>query len=227
VEWAKDWRVHTTDVLETLDVAKEAVLDQEAAMRGYFITGDERFLARYHKGGDSFTAAIGKARHLTSDNPAQQIRLDELNELAAKWRSEVAQRVTALVATPGTREDARAVVASTAGTAAMDRVRAKVDEIAGIERDLLAQRSAVEAHAYATAYATTILGSAASLIVALLMGVLLTRGITVPITRMTSAMATLAKGDTTVARSSRRASSNARRPGRSSRTPIAWQRWDS
>ena len=44
----------------------------------------------------------------------------------------------------------------------------------------------------------TILGGAASLIIATLMGVLLTRGIAVPITRMTSAMTTLAKGDTTV-----------------------------
>jgi C4-dicarboxylate-specific signal transduction histidine kinase len=44
----------------------------------------------------------------------------------------------------------------------------------------------------------TILGGATSLIIALLMGVLLTRGITVPITRMTDAMAALAKGDTSV-----------------------------
>jgi C4-dicarboxylate-specific signal transduction histidine kinase len=198
MESAKDWRVHTTEVLETLEDAKEAMLDQETGVRGYFITSGERFLARYHEGGDSFTAAIRKARDLTSDNPAQQIRLDQLNELATKWRSEIAQRVIALVATPGAREDARAVVASTAGTAAMDRVRAKVDEIADVEQDLLAQRSAVETQAYATAYAVTILGGAASLIVALLMGVLLTRGITVPITRMTSAMAALAKGDTTV-----------------------------
>jgi C4-dicarboxylate-specific signal transduction histidine kinase len=198
IEWAKGWHVHTTEVLETLQTAKEAMLDQETGVRGYFITGDERFLERYHKGGDSFTAAIRKARDLTSDNPAQQIRLDQLNELAAKWRSEVAQRVIALLAKPGAREDARAVVSSTAGRAPMDLVRAKVDEIAGIERGLLAQRSAVEAHAYVTAYVMTILGGAASLIVALLMGVLLTRGITVPITRMTSAMAALAKGDTTV-----------------------------
>jgi C4-dicarboxylate-specific signal transduction histidine kinase len=198
IEWAKGWHVHTTEVLETLQTAKEAMLDQETGMRGYFITGQERFLERYHKGSDSFTAAIRKARDLTSDNPAQQIRLDQLNELATKWRSEVAQRVIALVAKPGAREDARAVVASTAGTAAMDLVRAKVDEIAGVERDLLAQRSAVETQAYATAYAMTIVGGATSLIVALLMCVLLTRGITVPITRMTSAMAALAKGDTTV-----------------------------
>jgi C4-dicarboxylate-specific signal transduction histidine kinase len=198
IDWAHGWRIHTTEVLETLHVANEAMLDQETGVRGYLITSDERFLERYHEGSDSFTAAIGKARDLTSDSPAQQIRLDELNELAAKWRSEIAQRVIALVAKPGAREEARAVVASTAGRAAMDLVRAKVDEIAGVERDLLAQRSAAETHAYVTAYAVTILGGAASLIVALLMGVLLRRGITVPITRMTGAMAALAKGDTAV-----------------------------
>jgi C4-dicarboxylate-specific signal transduction histidine kinase len=198
VEWAKDWRVHTTDVLETLDAAKEAMLGQQTSVRGYFITGDERFLESYQEGGDSFTAAVRKARDLTSDNPAQQTRLDHLNELATKWRSDIAQRVVALAAKPETREDARALVASTAAKTAMDHVRAKVDEIVGVERDLLAQRDAVQARAFATAYAMTILGGTASLIVALLMGVLLTRGITVPITRMTSAMAALAKGDTNV-----------------------------
>jgi signal transduction histidine kinase len=85
-----------------------------------------------------------------------------------------------------------------AGKAAMDLIRAKVDEIEGIERDLLAKRAAAQIKAFATAYTMTILGGAASLIVATLMGVLLTRGIAVPITRMTSAMTTLAKGDTTV-----------------------------
>jgi C4-dicarboxylate-specific signal transduction histidine kinase len=198
IEWAKDRRVHTTEVLDTLHAAKEAMLDQETGVRGYLITGDERFLEPYHKGGHNFRAAIRKAKDLTSDDPTQQTRLDELNELAAKWRSEIALREIALMATPSTREDARELEASTAGKAAMDRTRAKVDEIAGVERDLLAQRDAVQARAYATAYAVTILGGAASLIVALLMGVLLTRGITVPITRMTSAMAALAKGDTSV-----------------------------
>jgi signal transduction histidine kinase len=80
----------------------------------------------------------------------------------------------------------------------MDLVRAKVDEIEGVERDLLAKRAAAQIEAFATAYAMTFLGGAASLIIATLMGVLLTRGIAVPITRMTSAMTTLAKGDTTV-----------------------------
>ena len=198
IEWAKDWRVHTTDVLETLQNAMDAMVDQETGVRGYLITGDERFLEPYHRGGNAYTAAIQKIKDLTSDNPAQQSRLDELNELAKKWRSGIAEREIALMAKPETREDARALEGSTAGKTAMDLIRAKVDEIDGVERDLLAKRDAVQKQAFATAYTMTILGGAASLIIATLMGVLLTRGIAVPITRMTSAMTTLAKGDTTV-----------------------------
>jgi signal transduction histidine kinase len=198
IEWAKNWRVHTADVLETLQKAKDAMVDQETGLRGYLITGDEKFLEPYHRGGDAYTVAFQRVRDLTSDNPAQQSRLDELNELAIQWRSGIAEREIALMAKPETREDARAAESSMAGKSAMDIIRAKVDEIEGVERDLLAQRAAAQIQAFATAYMMTILGGAASLIIATLMGVLLTRGIAVPITRMTSAMTTLAKGDTTV-----------------------------
>jgi signal transduction histidine kinase len=139
-----------------------------------------------------------KLKDLISDNPAQQSRLDELNELAKEWRSGIAEREIALMAKPETREDARALEGSTAGKTAMDLIRAKVDEIDGVERDLLAKRDAAQKQAFATAYTMTIVGGAASLIIAKLMGVPLTRGIPAPITRMTSAMTTLAKGDATV-----------------------------
>ena len=197
IEWAHDWRVHTIDVLDTLQNAMDAMLDQETGLRGYLITGDEKFLEPYHRGGNAYTAASQKIRDLTSDNPAQHSRLDELNELARKWRSGFAERAIALMAKFETREDARALEGSTAGKTAMDLIRAKVHEIEGAERDLLAKRDDVQRQAFATAYMMTIVGGAASLIIATLMGVLLTRGIAVPITRMTSAMTTLAKGDIT------------------------------
>jgi C4-dicarboxylate-specific signal transduction histidine kinase len=73
-----------------------------------------------------------------------------------------------------------------------------VNVIGGVERDLLAKREAVQKQAFATAYTTTVLGGVASLIIATLMGVLLMRGVAVPINRMTSAMTALAKGDPTV-----------------------------
>jgi signal transduction histidine kinase len=102
------------------------------------------------------------------------------------------------MAKPETREDARALESSTAGKTAMDLIRAKVDEIERVERDLLASRDAVQDKAFTITYTMTIIGGAASLIVATLMGILLTRAIATPITCMTSAMTTLAKGDTSI-----------------------------
>ena len=198
IEWVKNWRVHTADVLDTLQNTRNAMVDQETGVRGYLITGDEKFLEPYHKGGNAYAAAFQKIKDLTSDNPAQQSRLDELNELAKEWRSGIAEREIALMAKPEMREDARALERSTAGKTAMDLIRAKVDEIQGVERDLWAKRGAVQEQAFATAYTMMIIGGAASLIIATLMGVLLTRGIAGPITRMTTAMTTLAEGDTTV-----------------------------
>jgi signal transduction histidine kinase len=198
IESAHNMRVHANDVLETLEAAKDAMVNQETGVRGYLINGDEKFLEPYHRGGEAYTAAIQKIKDLTSDNPAQQSRLDELNELAKKWRSRIAEREIALMAKPETHEDARALEGSTAGKTAMDLIRAKVDEIDGVERDLLAKRDAVQEQSFATVYTVTILGGAASLIIATLMGVLLTRAIAAPITRMTSAMTTLAKGDSAV-----------------------------
>jgi signal transduction histidine kinase len=197
IESAKNRRIHTTDVLETLQKSLDAMLDQETGMRGYLITGDEKFLEPLHWGGNAYTAAIQRVRDLTSNIAAQHIRLDELNELAKKWRS-IAERAIALMAKPETREDARALEGSAAGKTVMDLIRAKVEEIARVERDQLAERDAVQKQALATAYTTTIIGGAASLIIATLMGILLTRAIAVPIARVTSAMTTLAKGDTTV-----------------------------
>ena len=198
IEAATNWRVLTTDALDTLETALDAVLDQETSVRGYLTSGDEKFLESYRKGADTFSAAIRGIKDLTADNPAQHSRLDELDELAKKWRLEIAEREIALMAKPETREEARASEASGAGKSAMDLIRAKVDEIDKVERDLLAKRDAVQKQAYATAYTMTILGGAASLVIAVLMGVLLARGITMPITRMTSAMAALAKGDISI-----------------------------
>jgi len=197
IELAKNARVHTTDILETLQQAMDAMVDQETGVRGYLIAGDEKFLEPYREGSNAYTAAIQKAKDLTRDNPAQQSRLDELNELTKNWRG-IAEREIALMAKPETREEARGIESSSSGKTAMDLIRAKVDEIGGVERDLLAKREAVQRQAFATAYTMTILGGVASIIIATLMGVLLMRSIAAPITRMTTAMTALAKGDTTV-----------------------------
>jgi signal transduction histidine kinase len=198
IEDARAMRVHTTEVLETLSDALDAMVDQETGARGYLISGDKRFLEPYDQGKGAFAVATRKLRELAAKSAGLQRRLNDLEALAEKWQSQIAEQEIALTADPGTRAEARAVESSGAGKAAMDLIRAKVAEIDRFQRGRLAERDSRQKQAFATAYMVTILGGAGSLVIAILMAVLLTRGITVPITRMTRTMTTLARGDTGV-----------------------------
>jgi CHASE3 domain sensor protein len=74
IEWAKNWRVRTADVLETLEKAKDAMVDAETGVRGYLITGDENFLEPYHRGGNAYTVAIQKLPRHGQPRPAEPAR---------------------------------------------------------------------------------------------------------------------------------------------------------
>jgi methyl-accepting chemotaxis protein len=199
IQQSAGWKTHTHVVLETLDSAMAAMVNQETGVRGYLVSGDEQFLEPYRKGREAYDAAFRQVKELTSDNPAQQARLDSMNQVATSWRGEVAEKEIALMAKPDTREQARAMESSGAGKKSMDGTRAKITEIAGIERVLLGTRSAEQDSAFSTSYQVTIVGGLASLGVAVLMGFVLTRGIGRPIEGMGSAMAKLAAGDSSVA----------------------------
>ena len=192
------WTTHTYVVLEKLNLAMAAMVDQEVGVRGYLIAGDEVFLEPYHKGGEAYAAAFAALKKLTSDNPAQQIRLDKMNQSAQAWRKEIAEKEIALMARPETREQARAMEASGAGKKWMDSVRASVAEIDAVERALLTARSEALATAFSVSFLTTIMGGVASLVVALLASLALTRGISAPIQAMRAVMEQLARGDTSV-----------------------------
>ena len=44
IELAKNARIHTTDILKTLQDIMDAMVDQETGVRGYLIAGDEKYL---------------------------------------------------------------------------------------------------------------------------------------------------------------------------------------
>ena len=175
-----------------------ALVDQETGVRGYLISGDDKFLAPYRTGQQAYAIAFNKIRTLTADNAAQQARLAEVDRLAQTWRTTVSEKQIALMGKPDTREQARAMESSGAGKASMDGIRAKIAEIDKTERDLLAKRNADQAHAFSTSYTVNIVGGVASVVIAVGAGFLLAGGIATPIRLMTAVMGKLAAGDRSV-----------------------------
>ncbi len=80
-------------------------------------------------------------KKLTSDNPQQQVRLDDAYKLAQTWRTTVAEREIQLMSKPETQEEARKLEGSGAGKGSMDAFRAKILEFEAAERGLLDERN--------------------------------------------------------------------------------------
>jgi methyl-accepting chemotaxis protein len=195
---AAGWTSHTHEVLARLDALVAAMVDQETGVRGYIISGDEKFLEPYRKGGDAFQNADRQVRALTADNAGQQRRLDEVGSLQAQWRREVTEKEIALMGHPETREAARGIVSSGAGKVMMDGIRAKVAEMQVEENSLLGVRELLQQDAFSITMLFAILGALLPLAVAVLGGLLLRGTVARPISGMTSAMSGLAAGDTSV-----------------------------
>src|SRR6187551_3918082 len=72
------WVQHTHEVRGKLTALIALMTDAETASRGYVITGDDTFLEPYQAAVGAVDRNLGELRSVTSDNPAQQQRLDSL-----------------------------------------------------------------------------------------------------------------------------------------------------
>ncbi len=175
-----NWNTHTYKVLTEADEMLLSMVNIETGLRGFVASGDDKFLDPFKQGQKDFGTHFDKAKSLTSDNPAQQGRLDKMMANHKQFM-EVATALTAL------RRDATAgkvpveallkEFGAAKDKAAMDAFRAGVAEFSDAESALLGVRSqALESTASMTTY-TLALGGLSLCLVAGLLGFVLARSI--------------------------------------------------
>jgi methyl-accepting chemotaxis protein len=199
------WNTHTYEVLDESEAMLLNMVNIETGLRGFVAGGDEKFLEPFKQGQMAFKAAFDRVKKLTSDNPAQQARLDKLMANHVQFM-EVANGLKAL------RADATAgkvtvdvlLTEFKAGKdkAAMDAFRVGVAEFSKVEADLLVTRSADMASAASLTTRTLIGGGLALFVMTGLIGMALTRNVLrqlggEPAVALQSVNA-VAKGDLTV-----------------------------
>ena len=195
---ADDWNTHTYEVLNQADQMMASMVNQETGVRGYLVSADKGFLAPYLAGKDAFAAAFDQLKSLTSDNPAQQDRLDKILGLAQIWENQVASVEIGLVENPVTVEQGRALEASGAGKASMDGLRAVYNEFRAAEAGLLAVRSAAKHSASEFASTAMLVGAVVTALLAVVLGFVLSRAIAAPIVQLNAVMGRLVAGDNAV-----------------------------
>jgi methyl-accepting chemotaxis protein len=177
---ATAWNTHTYKVL---DAGQSMLLDMvniETGLRGFVASGDEKFLEPLKAGEVKFKADFEEAKKLTSDNAAQQARLDKLMEnhrqFMAVAASLMAQRRDVTEGKVSTQDLLRDFKAGR-DKASMDAFRGGVAEFMDTEAKLLASRSStLDATSSLTAN-MLVIGGVVMCLLTIVLGTLLVRSV--------------------------------------------------
>ncbi|XBY46911.1 CHASE3 domain-containing protein [Methyloraptor flagellatus] len=186
------WNDHTLQVIDAVNDSVAGMVNQETGYRGFLLAGNENFLEPYKSGWDQFHRAWERGKQLTSDNPAQQARFDEMRKLADTWHNTIAERAIKLMQNPQSHEEARQIEIGGAGKASMDGLRKVAGEIIGAEKVLLGVRQQAQAAAFETITEVIIGGMLVNVLIAFGIGWLMTQTVAKPIGRVSEALAKLA-----------------------------------
>lgn len=135
---ANNWISHTYQVITTLESGLAILTDAETKQRGYLLTGNEQFLSDCQKSQTQVGDWIRRVRELTSDNPAQQARLDQLEPLIARRLARLNSRIQ-LRQAQGVQAATQAV-STGEGKQLMDQVWAGITGMKAAENKLLLER---------------------------------------------------------------------------------------
>ncbi|KAF1004225.1 MAG: Sensory/regulatory protein RpfC [Luteibacter sp.] len=199
----RSWSRHTYVVLLTLaDVGGDAQ-SRQVASRGYLLNLSNDEYADFETADRDLATSVGKLRQLTSDNPLQQGRIDRLQEMLDRWKTEVKTMALDPIRATGTEITPESLVARDTirrsylarRTVLMTDIRKLIDDMSDTEEKLLDLRNGeLDSTLKTTKYLNI-----ASLVICLLFGaavIMMTfRLITRPIVRMTELMTRLAAHD--------------------------------
>jgi len=176
----------------TVNEAYAALAEQQAAFRGFAISGDANRLEEFRSYGATFDENIARFREQTLLPDGQQ-RADQLIALVAEWRQTLETTVP-LINNPATRPQG----AQAAAAARLGPMREATAGIMAAQGQLIARRQVEQESALNEADLVLIVGGAATALMALIMGWLLARSIATPVSQMTETMGRLAGGDNEV-----------------------------
>ncbi len=130
---------HSYAVSETTRELFSSVKDMETGQQGFLITGQETYLGPFRAGLDEVDDEFARFRKLTQNHPAQQRRLDKLQQLLHAKRALLAETIRLRGEDAGF-DTAREVVMAGQGKSLMDEMRQVVGEMLQEEKRLLAER---------------------------------------------------------------------------------------
>jgi methyl-accepting chemotaxis protein len=175
IDETTQWNIHTYKVLEGASTLLISLTNVETGMRGFALSGQDDFLGPLLSGKASFEKAWSELKGLTSDNPVQQKRLDDIKAIQQRWMTEDIEATLALrrtvVAGQASMDDVVRRISARQDKVKMDGMRALIAELQDDEAKLLAVRTSALDAAARFATLSLIIGGVLAALVALAIAV--------------------------------------------------------
>ncbi|MHC5851833.1 response regulator [Nostoc sp.] len=187
---------HTYQVLSQLEDLNLQMTNAETGQRGYIVTGEQRYLEPYNTAIQVVNQKVRELQRLTADNPNQQSRLDILQPLIDQKLAELQETID-LRQNQGF-EAAQKVVLTDRGKQLMTEIRKVIEAMKTEENRLLKQRSENAQGAAQQTIASIVYSIPLFSLLLALIGLALTRHISVPLKQVSDLAEKMADGDLSV-----------------------------
>jgi CheY-like chemotaxis protein/CHASE3 domain sensor protein/putative methionine-R-sulfoxide reductase with GAF domain len=139
---AIQWVEHTDRVINNINRSLKLSVDMETGMRGFLLTGDERFLDPYEVAKPSILAELKGLEDLVADNPDQVDRFKRLAAMQESWNQFAQEMITLR----RSNADYATPIQNRRGKRLTDEIRDQYDQAANIEHQLRLTRNTEVTH---------------------------------------------------------------------------------
>src|SRR3989338_8072481 len=136
------WHAQILDVLKHTETVFSLMDDAETGGRGYFLTGDDKFLAPYNESLASIEKELNSLKYLTANNPHQKSRFDILQHLIEEKYKDLGNKIN-LRKDKGYDAVLQSILTGE-GKKIMDKIRGVINEMKTEEMGLLAKQNKMD-----------------------------------------------------------------------------------
>jgi methyl-accepting chemotaxis protein len=187
-----------SQAVTALNAVSEALVTQEAALRGYLLSGLKEFLPRYEQASELIEENLATLRPLLANDPALASKLADVGRFAAEWSAKHAEPAIRLRGNPATEAEAIAMEVTRQGKPLRDEAYAALDEAVAMEETALAEQTAALNSSMENGKLVTSAALGGTIVVSTLAGLFLLLTTATPLRMLRTALDKLSDGDTDI-----------------------------
>ncbi len=176
----------------------KAAVDMETGMRGYLLAGQEEFLKPYTDGSKELFKISADLKQAVSGNKKHVALLTELDATVKEWQNNVVEPMIELrrqIGSAKTMDDMADLVAEAKGEEFFAKFRSLMTSFEAGELAQMEQLKADTTTTVTTTNTVILAGSVIAILFGGVIGIMVGRGVSLPINQMTDVMGRLAGGE--------------------------------